>query len=192
VEEKKMDDPFFRLEKEVEDKTKASEQHQIISELYNTSRRQWADPWTQSKKLRKTFREEKKVIKAKSLATEAIRDRSGLHIELLPESKDDEVKAMMIEYDGREGREAVLRRREAKTGALISGKRDRNGESKKQELERIVKINTRERVDPFLNQNGKSGTASLSGVVKVVKKRNAEDGNKIVNALVDGYSSESD
>lgn len=193
VEEKKRDDPFYRLEKDVEDKTRASEQHQIINELYEASYRQWSDPWTQSKKLRKTFREEKKVIKAKSLATEAIRDRSGLHIELLPESQDDEINARMIEYEGREGREAELRRREVKTGAILLGKRGRNSDSKKQELERIVKLNTREQVDPFLTQHGRSGPPPLLGTVKVVKKRNpCEDSSRTVTALVDGYSSESE
>src|ERR1700737_1581742 len=141
LETKKMEDPFYRLEKDEEDKLKASEQQEIIKDLYQKSDKQWSDPWTVSKKLRKTFREEKKVRKAKSILTEDIRNRNGLHIELLPESEEDILKAKMIEYDGQEGREAALRRRELKTGALILGKRARNGVDKKTELERVVKIN---------------------------------------------------
>ena len=194
VEKKKMDDPFFRLEKDEEDKLKASEQHQIISKLYDISQRQWSDPWSQSQKLRKTFREEKKVLKAKKQATEEIRTRNGLHIELLPEAEEDTIKAQMIEYEGREGREAALRRRELKTGPLVLGKRHRNGDSKRMDLERVAKINTRERVDPFLNDTGKVEAPSLRGTVKVIKKRVVTEhgsGNGIGN-LVDGYSSGSE
>lgn len=194
LEKKKLDDPFSKLEKDEEDKLKASEQHQIISKLYDISQRQWSDPWSQSQRLRKTFREEKKVLKAKKQLTEDIRTQNGLHIDLLPEAEEDTVKAKMIEYDGREGREAALRRRELKTGSLVLGKRDRNGESKQKDLERVVKINTRERVDPFLNETGKVEAPSLKGAVRVVKKSLVtENGNENgISNLVDGYSSDSD
>jgi len=195
VEKKKMDDPFFKLEKDEEDKLKASEQHEVISKLYDLSQRQWSDPWSQSQKLRKTFREEKKIIKAKKQLTEDIRTRNGLHIELLPEAEEDIVQAKMIEYDGREGREAALRRRELKSGALVFGKRDRNGGSKQKDLERVVKLNTRERADPFLNEKtGKIEPPPLKGAVKVVKKSAViEDGNgNGISGLVGGYSSDSE
>jgi coiled-coil domain-containing protein 130 len=186
-----MDDPFTRLEKDEEDKTKASEQHKLISNLYEISHRQWSDPWTQSQKLRKTFREEKKVLKQKAKLSEEIRTRNGLHIDLLPEAEEDAIKAKMIEYTGKEGREASLRQRELKTGSLVLGKRDRTGNSKKDELERVVKINTRERADPFLNDASKVEGLSLKGAAQVVKKENMrDDGNVVSMALVEGYSSE--
>lgn len=193
-EEKKMDDPFSRLEKDEEDKVKASEQHQVISKLYDISQRRWSDPWAQSQKLRKTFREEKKVLKAKAKLTEDIRDRSGLHIDLLPETEEDTIKAQMVDYDGPEGREAALRRRELKNGSLVLGKRNRSADIKKEELGRIVKINTRERADPFLHsQSWKSDTSLLKMGVKVVKKRNEpENGNGELAGLVDGYTSDSE
>jgi coiled-coil domain-containing protein 130 len=189
-----MDDPFYRLEKDEEDKVKASEQHQVISKLYDMSHRQWSDPWTQSQKLRKTFREEKKALKAKAKLTEDIRNRSGLHIDLLPEAEEDTVKAQMVDYDGPEGREAALRRRELKTGSLVLGKRDRNGDTKREELGRIVKINTREQADPFLQGRSTKINSSLLKVgVKVVKKRDeSENGIGEMVGLVDGYTSDSE
>ena len=192
TEQQRLEDPFARLEKEEEDIAKASEQHQIISKLYDLSHRQWSDPWSMSKKLRKTFREEKKLLKAKSTLTEDIRKRNGLHIELLPEAEVDAVQAKKIEYEGPEGREAALRRRELKTGSLVLGKRNRNGEPKQKELERVVKINTRERTDPFLNGFVVSEHSTLNDGVKLVKKRDGNrDGSNIVG-LIDGYSSESE
>jgi coiled-coil domain-containing protein 130 len=192
-ERKKLDDPFARLEKDEEDKVKASEQHQIISKLYDMSHRQWSDPWSTSKKLRKTFREEKKVLKGKSMLAEDIRNRNSLHIALLPEAEEDTVKAKMIEYDGREGRETALRRRELKTGSLVLGKRDRNGDTKQKELERVVKINTRERADPFLHGLANFDLSTLKDGAKLVKKRDEnENVNGGIAGLVDGYSSESE
>ena len=205
-----LDDPFFKLEKEEEDKSKASEQHQQISQLYSLASRQWSDPWTQSQKLRKTFREEKKVLKAKKVATEEIRTRSGLHIELLPETEEDGVKARLVEFEGKQAKENELRLREVRMGGLVLGKR--KGGERRGELERRVRLGTREQVDPFLNKGGKMETASLEGlqgVVKVVKKRGIENGNDIAAenghvtakngigntatvGLIDGYSSESD
>jgi len=194
AETKKMEDPFYRLEKDEEDKLKASEQHQIISSLYDKSKRQWSDTWSQSQKLRKTFREEKKVRKATSALTEQIRNRSGLHIELLPEAEEDGLRAKMIEYDGGLGREAALRRRELKTGALVLGKRGRNEENKVAELERVVKINTRERTDPFLRDTMlKAEPQLLKGAVKVIKKGAvSQNGHASSIGLIDGYSSDSD
>ena len=185
-----MDDPFFRLEKDEEDKVKASEQHQIISKLYEKSHRQWSDPWTQNQKLRKAFREEKKLLKQKSKLTEDIRYRNGLHIDLLPETEEDAAEAKIIDYEGPEGREAALRRRELKTGALLLGKRDRNGDSKKKQLERVVKLNTLEHTDPFLRGAAKVDPQSFDRGLKVVKKRDASDVQMGATVgLVDGYSS---
>jgi coiled-coil domain-containing protein 130 len=185
AEEKRLEDPFAQLEKEEEDKTKASEQHKIISELYDLSERRWADPWTQSKKLRQQFREGKKVLKAKSLLADEIRNRNGLHIELLPESEEDAIRAKMIEFQGRSDREDALRKRELRLGV---GKRARDAESKRRELERVVKLATREQTDPFLNRhNGTTEAPSLDRGIKVVKKRNIERGAVIGFT---GYSSE--
>ena len=192
VEEQKrlLEDPFAQLEKVEDDKGKASEQHQIISKLYDISHRQWSDPYTRSQSLRKTFREEKKVLKRKSMLTEEIRTRNGLHIDLLPEADEDTIRAKMVQYDGKSGREASLRWRELKSGSIIQGKRGRNTESKGNELERVVKLSARERADPFLHGTGVK-PPTLENGVKVLKKRNVENGNS-AGVLVDGYSSESD
>jgi hypothetical protein len=140
------------------------------------------------------------------VATEDIRTRSGLHIELLPEAEEDGVRAKLVEFEGRQGRENELRLREVRMGGMVLGKR--KGGKERGELERRVRLGTREQVDPFLNKGGKMETASLEGVVKVVKKRGIENGNGRTNGgghvttdgngntatvgLIDGYSSESD
>ena len=113
----------------------------------------------------------------------------------------------MVEYEGPQGRENALRMRELKMGGLVLGKRDRRKEKERgNELERIVRVNTREQVDPFLRRAGTKETYALDGVVKVVKKRGIENGHvngngggtgngnghSMVVGLVDGYSSESD
>jgi coiled-coil domain-containing protein 130 len=186
-----LEDPFARLEKDEDDKVKASEQHQIISKLYHLSQRDWSDPYSRSQSLRKTFREEKKVLKRKSILADEIANRNGLHINLLPETEEDLVRAKLVDYKGKSGREASLRRRELKAGSLVPGKRDRNGESRMSELERVVKLSTRERSDPFLRGVGVKVPIPENGV-KIVRKGVAENGNSAGGVLVHGYSSESD
>jgi hypothetical protein len=144
------------------------------------------------------------VLKVQKAATEEIRSRSGLHIDLLPEAEEDQVNARMVEYQGPEGREAELRMRELRTGGLVLGKRERQREKAGgKELERLVRVSTLEQVDPFLNRTaGRAETSSLEGVVKVVKKRGVENGlengagngtgRAVAVGLIDGYSSESD
>jgi len=193
-EQKALEDPFARLEKDEEDKVKASEQHQVLNKLYDLSERQWADPWKLNSKLRKEFREDKKARKAKSILSEDIRTRNGLHIDLLPESVDDVVRAKMVEFQGKGGREAEIWKRELKTGSLVLGKRDRNGETKKKELERVVKLSTREQADPFLHpEASKSSNGSLGESIKLVKKKVVDgNGEKALVGFADGYSSESE
>jgi len=116
------------------------ELHQIINLLYDKSKWQWSDTWSQSQNQK--LRKEKKVRKATSALTEQIRNRSGLHIELLPEPEEDGLKARMTEYDGGVRWETALRRRELKTGTLVLGKQGQNGENKVEELEKVIKINT--------------------------------------------------
>jgi coiled-coil domain-containing protein 130 len=193
-EQKALEDPFAKLEKDEEDKVKASEQHQIISKLYDLSDRQWADPWKVNSSLRKEFRQDRKVRKAKSILAEEIRTRNGLHIDLLPESEDDAIRAKMIEFQGNGLKEAEIRKRELKTGSFVLGKRERTVETKKKELERVVKLSTRERADPFLHRLADSnGIDSLRNGVKVVKKKEVErNGPKALAGFADGYSSESE
>jgi hypothetical protein len=193
AEEKKrsLDDPFARLEQDEDDKVKASEQHQIISKLYDLSQRDWSDPYSRSQSLRKTFREEKRLLKRKSILADEIANRNSLHISLLPETEEDSVRAKLVDYTGKSGREESLRKRELKAGSMVLGKRDRNGESRVSELERVVKLSTRERSGPFLHGVGVKVAIPENGI-KVVRKGVARNGNSAGEVLVHGYSSESD
>jgi hypothetical protein len=120
-----------------------------------------------------------------------IANRNGLHINLLPETEEDLVRAKLVDYKGKSGREASLRRRELKAGSMVLGKRDRNEEPRMSELERVVKLSTRERSDPFLRGVGVKVPIPENGI-KVVRKGVAENGASAGGALVHGYSSESD
>jgi coiled-coil domain-containing protein 130 len=50
------EDPFARKEKEVTDKTEAKQGAARIAELRELSDRQWADPYSHSRKMRRVFR----------------------------------------------------------------------------------------------------------------------------------------
>ncbi|EJU04850.1 DUF572-domain-containing protein, partial [Dacryopinax primogenitus] len=53
-----------------------------IDSLQELSERRTADPYTVSSKLRKTFREEKKLLEAQRLADEGLKDKYGLNEEI--------------------------------------------------------------------------------------------------------------
>ncbi|KAI5814940.1 CWC16 protein [Pyronema omphalodes] len=165
------DDPFAKKEKDVKDKTETKQGAARIMELQGLSERQWADPWEHSRKMRKVFRAERKVLEQKAATTEAIRDRAGLHIELLDEAPEDVIRAKMVEF-GPDYNQKIL---DAQAKPLFSSKSDTNQpppssqnkgklkrelamEKTKQNLQKELLRNTRLAIDPFLGQQERQRT----------------------------------
>ncbi|CUS07019.1 unnamed protein product [Tuber aestivum] len=165
------DDPFAAVEKKVTDKEGVKKSTERIEELRGLSDRQWLDPYEHSRKMRKVFRERRKELQAKDAANEAIRDRAGLHIELLDEIPEDKIRAQLVEFGPDYGDKVEEARTKplfanASTAATTcqdsakkSSKRDATGKTKAQlaaeaareKLQNEIRRNTRTRVDPFLS-----------------------------------------
>jgi hypothetical protein len=62
------------------------------------------------------------VLKRKSIFADEIVNRNSLHIRLLPETEEDSVRAKLVDYTGKSGREASLWKRELKAGSMVLGK----------------------------------------------------------------------
>lgn len=73
----------------------------MLTRLQELNKSQWSDPYALSQKLRRKFREDKKLTKAEDQAAEEIRNRNSLHIPLLPESREDVIKAKTTEFVGK-------------------------------------------------------------------------------------------
>ncbi|KAF8535980.1 CWC16 protein, partial [Trichophaea hybrida] len=156
-----VEDPFARTEKNVKDKTEAKQGAARIAELRELSDRQWADPYEHSRKMRKVFRAERKVLNEKAAAAEAICDRAGLSIELLDEAPEDGLRAKLIEF-GPDYEQKILdahtkplfeKEQETRRNIVSSAgklKSQQAVEKTKENLQKDLMRNTRVAIDPFL------------------------------------------
>ncbi|RPA96714.1 hypothetical protein L873DRAFT_1211238 [Choiromyces venosus 120613-1] len=185
------DDPFAAVEKKVADKAGVKKSTERIEELRGLSDRQWLDPYEHSRKMRKVFREKRKELQAKDAATEAIRDRAGLHIELLDEIPEDKVRAQLVEFGPDYGDKVEEARTKplfatitttttaAKDSSAKTSKRDTAGKTKAQlateaareKLQSEIRRNTRARVDPFLSFD----KPKLGLEFKLLKRKHVEE-----------------
>lgn len=164
-------DPFAKLEGKTEDKKRASTEASRILELQGRQSRDWDDPYAQSKRLRKTFRTERKGLEKLEANREALKDKMSLGIELVDETEEDRQRAGMVDFGDNpsvaaSGVEAsrITRTRpmfeqaaEEKSGSRNHGKHKREADQlaqRKVSLRHELTGNTRAVVDPFLNDVG--------------------------------------
>lgn len=162
-------DPFAKLEGKIEDKKRASTEATRILELQGRQSRDWDDPYAQSKRLRRTFRAERKGLEKLEANREALKDKMSLGIELVDETEEDRQRAGMVDFGddpsvaGVEAsritrtRPMFERAAEEKPGSGKHGKHKRGADQlaqRKVSLRHELTGNTRAVVDPFLNDVG--------------------------------------
>lgn len=96
--EQRREDAFAQLEGKVEEKQQTQNNAKRIRELYQAGERDWEDPWNANKRMRETFRHDRKVLKRKEVADQQIKDRIGTEIDLLPETEEDGIRAKLVSY----------------------------------------------------------------------------------------------
>ncbi|CAO3671271.1 unnamed protein product [Umbelopsis ramanniana] len=99
--EKLENDAFFRLEHGVQDQRKAAETVPVLTQLQRLNEAQWSDPYTLSQQLRRKFREQKKLEKANVEKADKLKAKMSLHIDLVDEHPDDEIRAKLTEFEGK-------------------------------------------------------------------------------------------
>ncbi|KAG2172681.1 hypothetical protein INT43_000028, partial [Umbelopsis isabellina] len=158
--EKMANDAFFKLEHDVQDEKKASETVPILTQLQRLNDSQWSDPYTLSQQLRRKFRDQKKLDKARQEKADHLRDKMSLNIDLLDENPEDEIKAKLTEFDDPIVTGAEKRKKELQVAPLFT-KRTRHLQN---DLASRVVTHTRHKVDPFLT-NTTSSYNTLPGVL---------------------------
>ncbi|KAL3460294.1 CWC16 protein [Aspergillus heterothallicus] len=170
------DDPFSKIEGKVEDKRVVDEARSRILQLQRRQDRDWDDPYEVSRRLRRGFRAERKVLEKKEEGKEALREKMSLGIEIVDETEEDRVRASMVDFEDATGAgKGSLRTRAlfekaipaSASSSLGSGSGDdgkivkgKNGKRKAADLVAERKAlfrneltgNTRAAVDPFLNE----------------------------------------
>lgn len=156
---RRREDAFAMLEGKVEEKVLVKDNTKRIEELYRARERDWDDPWSANRRVRTSFRTERKALKREEQATEALKERIGTSIELLPEIDEDARRARLVEFGKGEddpdprmaaaGSRAVFDRSSPRAPVLTSRKTTK--ESQKSLLRRQLVRNTRAALNPFGN-----------------------------------------
>ena len=178
------------MEHGVQDQRKAAETVPVLTQLQRLNEAQWSDPYTLSQQLRRKFREQKKLEKANAEKADKLKDKMSLHIDLVDEHPDDEIRAKLTEFEGKgyngaSGKQkrkqscsdvvyifslshadpiiasAEKRKEEAEVSPLFSKRRHRDTNgSAKDDLASRLVTQTRRKVDPFLQKASSFGQAS--------------------------------
>lgn len=151
--EQRRENAFAQLEGKAAEKAQVKDSTKRIEELYEARDRDWDDPWSANKRMRQSFRQERKALKREADADRALQDRIGTDIALLPENEEDRLRAKLVDFQGESKNlehvrsKSVFRTPRSKaTGSRTekSSKADR-----KEALRRQLVANTRAALNPF-------------------------------------------
>ena len=149
--EKRKEDAFSMLEGRVEEKQLGKENKRRVEELYQAGQRDWKDTWSANRRLREGFRKERKRIKREDDEKEALKERLGTEIEILPAQEEDAKRAELVSF-------GEVKDEDAKAKAMFTSdvkpSRTKSTGSKPKEsradvLRRQLLNNTRATANPF-------------------------------------------
>ncbi|KAG6035800.1 hypothetical protein E4U19_004298 [Claviceps sp. Clav32 group G5] len=98
---------FASLEKTIADREKLILASERIDHLREAQDRAWEDPYAMNQKLRRAFRVGRKERERDEEVTEALRDKMGLAIELVPEMAEDAQRAKLVDFGSGYGRDCA-------------------------------------------------------------------------------------
>lgn len=159
--ERRREDAFAALEGKAEEQEAVKDNAKRIEELYRSRERDWENPGSVNKRLRDSFRQERKLRQKEEKATEDLKERLGTDIDILPEMEQDAQRAKLVAFGGTdlESTNAIhssefLRnssKTPSRTPSLKSkpGSRAKHSESKKDALRRRLVGSTRAAMNPF-------------------------------------------
>lgn len=195
-----QNDAFAALEVKVDDKRQQSADQSRIQELQTVKEKDWDDPYAASKKLRRVFRADRKLRQGKEKATEALKDRMSLGMDLLDETEADRSRAGLVDFGAMDDARTAAMKAKVKPlfgepttdGKLHAGDNIKNGKSKDKVKPAIVRLgqelgkNTRATIDPFLSDP--KTRASIVGSKAVLKRRDGT--SAVATATAVGSSKE--
>ena len=188
--ERLANDAFAALEEKVDNKKQALTDKSRIEELQTAKDRDWDDPGEANRKLRKTFRAERKIRQKNESLTEDLKDRMSLGIDLLEETEGDRQRAGFVEFGEFGGEGAIIKAQSrplfATTPASANSlakkvqktKATREAEQRRENLCKELGNNTRAVLDPFLSVEKPTITA-MSNVRLIKRKRSLSEDRKI-------------
>ena len=186
-------DAFARLEGRVADNQRTASDKSRIEELYNAKERDWDDPGEANRRLRKTFRIERKEREKSGKTTEALKDRMSLGIDLLEETEDDRKRAGFVEFGEFNREEAIAKAKlrplfaDVRTPTMPLARKikrtklESEAEKRRESLRKELANNTRAVLDPFLSTD-RSNMQTLGEISLLKRKRKVEDHETVSKA----------
>jgi len=178
--ERLSNDAFAALEGMVEDKRQAVTDKSRIEDLQRAKERSWGDPGETNRRLRNTFRAERKIRQRREGLTEELKDRMSLGIHLMEETEEDRRRAGFVDF-GEFGEDGAIVKAQSRPlfgdtskskGSLETRNKPQKAtsqvEKRKEDLRREIGNNTRAILDPFLKVD-KSNVSNTS-TVRLVKR----------------------
>lgn len=170
---------FAKLEKTIEDRQVLAQAKERIGELEHESARKWEDPYERNRQLRNAFRVGRKEREHNAQATEDLRDRMSLGIDLVAASEDDARRASLVDF-GPSSNDGEPMGRRALAKPLFASSADSSGKDTKDEGKNTKKRlksevaaaqrrdnlvseivgNTRVAHDPFLSLDRNTGESA--------------------------------
>jgi coiled-coil domain-containing protein 130 len=156
--EKRREDAFAAHEGKVEEKEAVKDNAKRIEELYRSRERDWEDPGNVNKRLRDSFRRDRKLHKREEEATENLRARLGTDMEILPESEHDAQRAKLVSFENNRSADTSASNTFLKASVRTASKAPlsksrtaarQTSDSKKDALRRQLVSSTRAAMDPF-------------------------------------------
>lgn len=179
---------FAALEGKVDDEKRLEYSKKRLEELQDLSEQQWEDPYEQNKRLRRGFREGRRLREKEAGVTAALQEKMSLGLDLLPEHEDDVRRAKVVEFGDFNQERAMVKvvskplfstkeptSRAKPQNSKPSRKRKAEDVAKQKTSDAIAEIrgNTRAAMDPFLAIAPKTTPKSLLAGVK--RKRSVPD-----------------
>lgn len=189
---------FASLEKTIADRKQLEMAAERLDDLEDLSRRHWDDPYARNQRLRKAFRVGRKEREKVAAATEDLKERMGLGMDLLPEREEDAKRAALVDFgsrpDGEDEEDKALSKplfastttgsrakaqQKASSSLAVKGTRlkaEKEASKRKETFVADVISNTRAAQDPFLIQPNNDKAANNRPSLGIVKKRKRVDG----------------
>ena len=177
--ERLRNDAFAALEGKVEDRKQLVNDKSRIEELHRSKEKDWDDPYSASKKLRRAFRADRKARQKNEASTENLKDRMSLGIDLLDETDEDRRRASFVDFGYFDGETAIIKAKSKPLFAEISSSVRTTGKTKttpasearltRDKLRLELENNTRAVMDPFLNVD--RATITSASIVPSLRRK---------------------
>jgi coiled-coil domain-containing protein 130 len=186
--ERRRQDAFAVLEDKKQDQVQEKEHGKRIVQLQEARDQHWHDPYEENKRLRRTFRTERKVREKEHNYSEKLKDQMGLDVELMPETDQDRQHAAMIDYGGIADEDdqsdnnhstlkvvsrPLFQATRTKPKAGHKTKAAAEGERRKRAFQQELRENSRAAVDPFLAFGSSQDSRNFSAMASIKKKKSS-------------------